>query len=607
MVYASPYKVDEYVGELPLGSKVIEIEELLLNGQKFLQVVYLQSNNEINILYANVETDKVSSQLPEDSVGINSSPPHSREILRIANEPTSSEKRHRISVKLSDATMRLSDVDVTDYVGSDSLLDDKYENDLKKYLEERERAFKQLKDSVIERFALDSSTVTTTPLNYQYFEAMVSSDQIGRMVDTPNLIKSVNLATPSVTGIAEATAESRANTNDFNWLNGGGGRIGVIESLNNGSLPAGTAGCAPANTTPFYDNLEGVDGTHGQRVVGVIEAVSPNSYVFCTGVESNTGYGSLSNLNPHVINASFQYRNIDSAGNPVPSINGVPYPARAREYDDLTWESRALVVGIAGNASPVRTELNAMTRGPNTLAIGNYRDNGTINPSSLFQEYLGYQKPELSAIGTNIAAEGLPNASGTSFAAPHVSGVLGALSAEYTPYRFRPALAKALVAAGALRPITGGSGMASNGYGGIDAGSYHDGTTKTHEIWAVRASWNAIDSLTDGSRNGKARRNVFIPISSGSARVAIAYMKDPDIIWANRSAARPLGTDYNVSVFGPSGQYLGGSYDWADPLEVFDFPLVGAGTYRVEVTNQWERDSTSATLIDFGLVLNWDL
>ncbi len=77
------------------------------------------------------------------------------------------------------------------------------------------------------------------------------------------------------------------------------------------------------------------------------------------------------------------------------------------------------------------TQLNPIGRGPNTVTVGIYQDTGVINATSAFQEYLSYQKSEVSAVGTNVAVAGLGNATGTSFSAPPVTGVLAGLVVQY--------------------------------------------------------------------------------------------------------------------------------------------------------------------------------
>ena len=163
---------------------------------------------------------------------------------------------------------------------------------------------------------------------------------------------------------------------------------------------------------------------------------------------------------------------------------------------------------------------------------------------------------------------------------------------------------KALAVSGATRPVTGGAGQASNGYGGIDAASFHNGSTITHDVFGGRQRWSVIESQVDGLQDNRARVIINVPQNFGNARVAMSVMKNPDLIWPRRNTARPLGTDLNFSVFGPNGAYLGGSYDWRDSVEVLDFQLVGSGNYRVEITQAWAIGDPA---IEIGLAFNWDL
>lgn len=618
---ASANQFEAYERYVPDAVRIVSTDDFVYQGRSFTQINYLDTNNVVTQRYIDKTTDNISDSLPNDSTPVNSAPRMSEAIETILSlDDSKSDNTYKIVIFLKHES---KDTPLLSPVGTKNQnVKQRVKQEIKlleKYLKEAEKDRRKLANKLLEKYEIDISTIEVDPLNSRKIIASVDWKTLRKLSSDRVDIETIDIWRESSPTMAEAMAESRADTNHYNWMDGSGARVSVMESAN-----GATAGCAPAGTATNYENLTGIDGEHGERVVGIVSDLAPNSYINCTFTNFNWDFIAIYNMQPHIINGSFSYLTHDPTTLlPINTMYDVPYPSVAREFDELVWDSNALVVASAGNGSQTLTQFSPSARGPGPLGVGSYGDNGNISGFSMFAEFLGHQKPELSAIGENVAVAGLGNANGTSFSAPHVTGVLAGLVGEYEEYRFRPALLKALAISGATRPIAGGLGLDSNGYGGIDASSFHNAQQATHAAWETLGAWWYIAALTEyelgmGTQyidDDEIRLEATVPPgdSGGRARVVLSYAKVPSVIWANRNAARPIGTDLNISVYGPNGQFLGGSYDWSDPVEVFEFDMAGPGTYRIIINRAWERDLNYNTLGDgspalrVGVAFNWDL
>ncbi|MEE9333676.1 MAG: S8 family serine peptidase, partial [Granulosicoccaceae bacterium] len=253
---------------------------------------------------------------------------------------------------------------------------------------------------------------------------------------------------------------------------------------------------------------------------------------------------------------------------------------------------------------PTSQEVSPMSRGPNTLAVGAINDNNTPANFTLSGDFMGFQKPEVSAVGTDIdLPQANMNVNGTSFSAPLVASTIAALTRFNANLPFQPARQKALAVAGATNPVTNG---ARNGFGSLNADSYFfnpNSTSRNHSVGgARRVGWNAFDAL-DGNINGIYRIPLQISAASGSpVRVALSVMRNPADIWARRNTSFPMNANFDANVFDHNGAYIGGMYDIEDSTEILEFNSNGSGVYRIEI----ERKSGSTTAeYELGVAATW--
>jgi len=245
-------------------------------------------------------------------------------------------------------------------------------------------------------------------------------------------------------------------------------------------------------------------------------------------------------------------------------------------------------------------DLNVGTpgKGFNIITVGNYDDaTDKIATNSCYGDpTIGIHKPELSAPGTNIEVTGMDSNSGTSFSAPHVAGFAADLLSRYSWLRLRPAYFKALLLASATKPIEGGADKV--GLGGLD---FYDSVYNGQHSW-WRGSFDYWKKHDGGTIDSKIERTIYL--SAGrDIRAVISWLNDGDYTLAHRNANRPMGKDYDFSVYAPNGSFIDDSNSWENSYEVVNFHTNVSGNYKFIITEFVDRDS--ATAMHLGLSVSW--
>jgi hypothetical protein len=260
------------------------------------------------------------------------------------------------------------------------------------------------------------------------------------------------------------------------------------------------------------------------------------------------------------------------------------------------WDT---VVCSAGNSGSVegREWVDSPASAYNVIAVGNYDDRGTpgtgddeMNPTSSFKDpdspHGDREKPEVAAPGTSIRSLLTTSGgcdigevgSGTSYAAPMVSGLAALLMDLRSELKIWPEAVKALVMAGATNNIEGDSRLSDkDGAGGIDAMS---------SVSSANANQFRTMKVSSDSFN----EDDFIEINIGTVapltrlRVALTWGSNPQ----NPAASDwtdSLDTDLDLFVVGPAG--IGrSSISFDNNYEVVDFvvPLsVGTGDFKIRI------------------------
>lgn len=351
------------------------------------------------------------------------------------------------------------------------------------------------------------------------------------------------------------------------------------------------SGCADEAGRTNYDRLAGTQTNHSQNVFGIMRAVSPQAFIYCRGGAVLPDNGDIDGVggNPaiHVINRS-------NGGNTT-----INYSTLDRDWDNFSYDNRIEIFNAAGNEGGATNTIISPAKGINVVAVGNYDDvNNTINASSSFLDpEINAAKPEVSAPGTSITAGGF-TMTGTSMSSPHAAAMAANLMSKYAFYRLRPHVVSAVMIGGATDAIIGGTDKV--GRGGIDfLSAAYNGWHYYYQ--GGNGAFGTFDA-GDGATDGYITKSVYISSSWKNVRVAIAWQNRGTYTYDHRADAHPIGQDLDLTVYGPSGAYVGGSLSWDNPYETVNFTPSVSGTYTIKVKRYANRDGGAA--FRMGLLIN---
>ena len=224
----------------------------------------------------------------------------------------------------------------------------------------------------------------------------------------------------------------------------------------------------------------------------------------------------------------------------------------------------------------------------NVITVGNFDDNNTVgwaydkmassssyvDPVSLHNDR---EKPEVAAPGSNMRSTLTSSpwigdiGSGTSFAAPVVTGSTGLMMEQNWQLKFWPEGVKAILMATAQHNIEGATSLSEyDGAGGIDAkaASY---VAANNPYWG---KWGGMPY----SCATPLQVAVNMPLTQGKlTRAAIAWDQNPSYIdYLTRPSA-----DIDLLIVDPNGYVIAGSASWDNTYEVVQFTPTMTGNYQL--------------------------
>ena len=259
-----------------------------------------------------------------------------------------------------------------------------------------------------------------------------------------------------------------------------------------------------------------------------------------------------------------------------------------RHADGVVHDNWRLFVKSAGNRGAGDGRVTSPGNGYNVLSVGDVDLNGTstrtddtmsgtssfVDPTSTVGDR---EKPELAAPGTNIRmlSSGFPfggqTSSGTSFAAPMVSGTAARLVQRKPFLGAWPEQLRAVLMASAVRNVEGATRLSD-----VDGAGMIAANTAVRVLDDNRHGGRRVDCGTFG---GSQTVDTVTLRQEQRLRAAISWTADPS---APDHANRP-SADLDLQVRGPAGSVFSSSFD--NTSEIVDFRAPVDGTYEVRVVN----------------------
>ncbi len=330
------------------------------------------------------------------------------------------------------------------------------------------------------------------------------------------------------------------------------------------------------NTKIFYGAGCFFGGSTMSSILGALDGAVTDSNGFVTP-------------RPHVLNHSW--------GTPI--FGSIGSEADCRTIDNSVYLNQQLQVFAAGNDGPGATTLNVEASAKNAFTVGNVRDYydtpelpGTINPgSSRGPCGDGRWKPNVVAPGTRILSidagtgTGYTNKTGTSMAAPHVTGVAAQL-VDHIPFlRYNPATLGALLMGTALTKDDAVISTPTDplldiyGAGRIEAYKAHFGTSQQALYY-----WGY-------TQNASGYSDVDFTVNAGATRVvAVLHYIEPA---ASAGASLALVNNFSMYLDAPPLTAGGNTGDYTaqqsslnnSEIRIIDNPTTGAWKLKVWPTS----------------------
>ncbi|HEX4982721.1 MAG TPA: S8 family serine peptidase [Ilumatobacteraceae bacterium] len=447
------------------------------------------------------------------------------------------------------------------------------------------------------RFDERAEGLTPTPaiaatLDAKQIAELAGDDRIDLIYDAPVATADLGIA-KQTTGVTQVHGTG---------LDGTGVRVGIVEV--GGRTESSSWLMRPvqqnttnvcANPTQHTTNVTSVIAGQRVNVFGQIvgeDGVSKRADVLvggsCTGVAAQLQAAATraADWGARTINLSWG------------SDSNLTIGAGDRFFDEMVHNRWRTIVKSAGNRNCGNTggpggmpdaDVTSPGLAYNVVTVGGLDDVGTAQRSddtmyacSSFGDPTSRngdrEKPELVAPAANIEMvdPGPANLfvdSGTSFAAPHVTGVTALLMQQNSTLTVWPEITRAVLMASATHNIEGSTRLSDqDGAGGLEA-NRASGIVGNTPAWGGVAFNCSTPHTLDLTTRAMGRRTHH--------RVAISWTTDPAFEDYNQ---RP-SADIDLQVVDSFGRVVASSSSWDNTTEIVEFDSWTAGTYTVRAIN----------------------
>lgn len=338
------------------------------------------------------------------------------------------------------------------------------------------------------------------------------------------------------------------------------------------------------------------------------KGVAPMASLYCTGSNRSAtsfyqGVEWLISKNVNVINMSAGIAGISNSGE---------YTYIEKWLDHIAINHSVHFVKSAGNTG---NYVSAPGLAYNIITVGNLNDNNSdqysisqvLRSSSAYMEAttnsncIPTNKPELVAPGTNITTNSLSSFSGTSAAAPHVTGVIAQLLEQYPALKTQQDTVKAILTASVRHTYrqydSDDNDFDKYGAGLIDAKSSSN---------TIKLGRFISDSFSAGTHDTYETYEFDVTNADEIIRVSLTWLKyhrfasgnshEGDISGSSNNTLTDL-VDLDLAIIAPDGTELviGAFINYNDNnnlvIAQFDPEVYGYGTYKIQV---WIRDASDS-------------
>lgn len=267
--------------------------------------------------------------------------------------------------------------------------------------------------------------------------------------------------------------------------------------------------------------------------------------------------------------------------------------AMDRYLDHVVRYDGVTVVAAAGNlaCNGGPGYVTSPGLGFNVLSVGAFDDRNTAtnsnpgwnddimwdcscwkDPASLHGDR---EKPELVAPGVNIistnSSRGFSSDTGTSLAAPHVTGAAALLMEKKSDLTVWPEEVRAVLMASAVHNLEGATRLSEyDGAGGIDLAL---ALLILNNNWSNHGTFTSSDfpiSITFSALRGQ------------RIRFAIAWDSTPEL--RHPPTTDFLLADLDLFIYSPNGSIVASSASYDNAYEIVDFNAPSSGTYTAQIT-----------------------